>query len=85
MATLYDICKKTGFSTATVSRVINGSGLVKEETRERVLQAIKELNYHPSHAARMRRIDNPRGARKPQGFSKEKQTKAHFVEFVQEM
>jgi LacI family transcriptional regulator len=53
MATLYDICKKTGFSTATVSRVINGSGLVKEETRERVLEAIKELNYHPSHAARM--------------------------------
>jgi LacI family transcriptional regulator len=53
MATLYDICKKTGFSTATVSRVINGSGLVKEETRERVLEAIKELNYHPSYAARM--------------------------------
>ena len=53
MATLYDICKKTGFSTATVSRVINGSGLVKEETRERVLEAIKELNYRPNHAARM--------------------------------
>ena len=53
MATLYDVCKKTGFSSATVSRVINGSGLVKEETRERVLQAIKELNYRPSHAARM--------------------------------
>jgi LacI family transcriptional regulator len=53
MATLYDVCEKSGVSTATVSRVINGSGLVKEETRERVLQAIKELNYHPSHAARM--------------------------------
>ena len=53
MATLYDVCKKTGLSTATVSRVINDSGLVKEETRELVLQAIKELNYRPSHAARM--------------------------------
>ena len=53
MATLYDVCKKTGLSTATVSRVINGSGLVKEATRERVLKAMKELNYHPSHAARM--------------------------------
>ena len=53
MATLYDICKKTGLSTATVSRVINGSDAVKEETRERVLQAIKELNYRPSHAARI--------------------------------
>ena len=53
MATLYDVCEKTGLSTATVSRVINGSGLVKEETRERVLQAMRELDYHPSHAARM--------------------------------
>jgi len=53
MATLYDVCKKSGVSTATVSRVINGSGLVKEETRKRVLKAIEELSYRPSHAARM--------------------------------
>ncbi len=53
MATLYDVCKKTGLSTATVSRVINGSKLVKEATRERVREAMEELNYHPSHAARM--------------------------------
>lgn len=53
MATLYDVCKRTGLSTATVSRVINGSGLVKEATRERVLKAMRELNYRPSHAARM--------------------------------
>jgi DNA-binding LacI/PurR family transcriptional regulator len=53
MATLYDVCKKSGFSTATVSRVINGSGLVTEKTRDCVLEAIKELNYSPSHAARM--------------------------------
>ena len=53
MATLYDVCKKSGVSTATVSRVLNGSEAVKEETRERVLQAIKELNYRPSYAARM--------------------------------
>lgn len=53
MATLYDVCEKTGFSTATVSRVINGSGLVKEATRNRVLEAMEELNYRPSHAARM--------------------------------
>ncbi len=53
MATLYDVCEKTGLSTATVSRVINGSGLVKDATRERVLKAMEELNYRPSHAARM--------------------------------
>ncbi len=52
MATLYDVCKKTGLSTATISRVINGSGLVKEATRERVHKAMKELNYRPNHAAR---------------------------------
>ena len=53
MATLYDVCETTGLSTATVSRVINGSGLVKEKTRERVQQAMKELNYRPNQAARM--------------------------------
>lgn len=53
MATLFDVCEMTGLSTATVSRVINGSELVREATRDRVLEAIKELNYSPSHAARM--------------------------------
>jgi DNA-binding LacI/PurR family transcriptional regulator len=53
MATLDDVCEKSGLSTATVSRVINGSELVREATRDRVLEAIKELNYSPSHAARM--------------------------------
>jgi LacI family transcriptional regulator len=52
MATLYDVCDKTGLSAATVSRVINGSELVKQATRDRVLKAIEELNYSPSHAAR---------------------------------
>ena len=31
MATLYDVCKKTGLSTATVSRVINESSAVTEK------------------------------------------------------
>ncbi|NNJ71327.1 MAG: LacI family DNA-binding transcriptional regulator [Kiritimatiellales bacterium] len=53
MATLYDVCKKTGLSSATVSRVINGSSLVKKATRDRVQKAMEELNYRPSHAARM--------------------------------
>ncbi|MBI9020989.1 MAG: LacI family DNA-binding transcriptional regulator [Verrucomicrobia bacterium] len=53
MATLYDVCKKTGLSTATVSRVINGSDKVRETTRQRVQRAMKELNYRPNQAARM--------------------------------
>jgi len=53
MATLYDVCNKTGLSTATVSRVINDSSAVTEKTRQIVLDAMKSLNYHPNQAARM--------------------------------
>jgi DNA-binding LacI/PurR family transcriptional regulator len=53
MATLYDVCKKTGLSTATVSRVINDSSAVTEKTRKIVQDAIKELDYRPNQAARM--------------------------------
>ncbi len=41
-----------GVSEATVSRVMSGSGLVKEETKRRVLQAAKRLNYYPNAIAR---------------------------------
>jgi LacI family transcriptional regulator len=51
--TLFDICKKAGVSSATVSRVINQSPLVHARTRTKVMKAIRELGYHPSHAARM--------------------------------
>lgn len=53
MATLYDVCNKTGLSTATVSRVINGSAQVTEKTRQIVLDAMQELDYQPNQAARM--------------------------------
>lgn len=53
MATLYDVCNKTGLSTATVSRVINESTAVTDKTRKIVLAAMKELDYHPNQAARM--------------------------------
>ncbi len=51
--TLFDICKRAGVSSATVSRVMNQSPLVVEPTRKKVLKAIRDLGYHPSHAARM--------------------------------
>jgi len=53
MATLYDVCKMTGLSTATVSRVINGSSAVTEKTRKIVQDSMKKLDYRPNHAARM--------------------------------
>jgi LacI family transcriptional regulator len=50
--TITDIAKKSGVSLATVSRVLNNSGYVKAETREKVLSAIKDTNYTPSAIAR---------------------------------
>jgi len=46
------IANATGVSSATVSRVINNSGYVKDETRQRVLKVIDEYNYIPSAVAR---------------------------------
>lgn len=50
--TINDIAKASGVSPATVSRVLNSSGYVKEETRQKILKVIKQLNYTPSAIAR---------------------------------
>jgi len=53
MATIYDVAKESGVSLATVSNVINnGPRPVRPETRQRILDAIKRLNYHPNAVAR---------------------------------
>jgi DNA-binding LacI/PurR family transcriptional regulator len=46
------VAKKAGVSTATVSRVLNDLAVVKSSTRDRVLKAAQELNYHPNLHAR---------------------------------
>ncbi|WP_459480940.1 LacI family DNA-binding transcriptional regulator [Clostridium saccharoperbutylacetonicum] len=51
-ATINDIAKRAKVSPATVSRVLNSSGYVKEDTKQRILTAIKEMNYTPSAIAR---------------------------------
>lgn len=51
MATINDVCKAAGVSKATVSRVLNGSQLVKEATRNAVMAAIEELGYQPNTLA----------------------------------
>ena len=50
--TISDIAKEAKVSSATVSRVLNDSGYVKEETKQRILDVIKEKNYVPSAIAR---------------------------------
>jgi DNA-binding LacI/PurR family transcriptional regulator len=47
-----DVGRLAGVSHQTVSRVINGSPHVREETRARVIAAMRELDYHPSAIAR---------------------------------
>lgn len=50
--TIYDLAKDAGVSVATVSRVINNNGSVKEKTKDRILQLMKEKNYTPNAYAR---------------------------------
>lgn len=50
--TIKDIAKAAGVSIATVSRVINQSENVKPELAERVMSAVKKLNYSPNAVAR---------------------------------
>jgi LacI family transcriptional regulator len=52
MATIHDVAKLAGVAPITVSRVINQSGYVSAETRERVEKAIRDLGYMPNTLAR---------------------------------
>jgi LacI family transcriptional regulator len=45
--TIYDIAKAAGVSIATVSRVINNKGRVKESTRVKVRDVAEKMGYHP--------------------------------------
>jgi LacI family transcriptional regulator, galactose operon repressor len=49
---LENVAKEAGVSLATVSRVLNRTGPVKNSTRSRVLKAVKALRYHPNLHAR---------------------------------
>lgn len=49
--TIYDVAKEAGVSLATVSRVINGLEIVREETRLKVEAAIDKLGYKPNAIA----------------------------------
>jgi len=50
--TMKDIARDLGVSVVTVSKVIRHHSDIGEETRQRVLKRIKELNYEPNMAAR---------------------------------
>ncbi len=56
--TFKDVARLAGVSTQTVSRVTNGADNVAEETRKRVNDAIKKLDYVPNKGAQMLRRAN---------------------------
>ncbi|MDO4269006.1 MAG: LacI family DNA-binding transcriptional regulator [Eubacteriales bacterium] len=58
-ATMKDVAQRADVTIGTVSHVLNGTAPISQETRERVQEAIKALNYVPNLAARnMRRREN---------------------------
>jgi LacI family transcriptional regulator len=52
VATVQDVARRAGVSTATVSYALNGTRFVSDALRERVLSAARELQYEPNAAAR---------------------------------
>lgn len=52
MPTLEDVAKRAGVSTATVSKVLSNTPYFTDETRRKVLRAVKDLGYVPNLAAR---------------------------------
>jgi LacI family transcriptional regulator len=50
--TIYDVASRAGVSIASVSRVLNGQGSPRATTRDRVLEAVRELGFVPDGAAR---------------------------------
>ncbi len=51
-ATLQDVALLAGVNPSTVSRVINGKAAITQETKNRVFDAMKQLEYHPNSVAR---------------------------------
>lgn len=58
MATLQEIAQRAGVSVSVASRILTGDPAVRtrQETRERVLAAARELNYSANYAARALRL-----------------------------
>ena len=52
MGSIKDVAQKAGVGVGTVSRVLNNSGYVSDETREKIEEAMKNLQYTPNELAR---------------------------------
>lgn len=52
MSTIRDVAEKAGVSLATVSHVINNTRYVSDTVRDKVIEAMKAVGYHPNALAR---------------------------------
>ncbi|WP_152360873.1 LacI family DNA-binding transcriptional regulator [Microlunatus speluncae] len=50
--TIYSVAEQAGVSIATVSRVLSGQSPVSDTARDKVLAAVRDLNYVPQNSAR---------------------------------
>src|SRR3954451_10239168 len=50
--TIRDVASQAGVSVATASRAMNGSAVVSDATKQRILDVVQELGFAPSRAAR---------------------------------
>jgi DNA-binding LacI/PurR family transcriptional regulator len=60
IATVKEVARKAGVSTASVSRALSGSASVREPLRSRILEAARLLSYRPNRAARDLRVRSSR-------------------------
>lgn len=58
-ATIYEVARRVGVSTATVSRVLNNSPNVSADTKAKVQKVIRELNFSPQVTARKLALGKP--------------------------
>jgi LacI family transcriptional regulator len=52
MATIKEVARRARVSVGTVSNVLSGAIPVSEKLKQRVLDVVRELDYHPNHVAR---------------------------------
>lgn len=51
MATIREVALKAGVGIGTVSRALNGTGYIAEETKKKIMDAVEELEYRPNELA----------------------------------
>lgn len=60
MPTVFDVARRAGVSSATVSRVLSGKDPVADATRQRVLEAVEAFGYQPNALAQSLRLGRSR-------------------------